>query len=237
MLMKKLTKIIIAIIAIALISSVVYFVFAGDKGAIESTDSAKTEDQDGEQADTSEPEAPDTEPLTEEDIVPARIEEPIGETEETNMKGIVTIETNKGTMKFQLETEKAPKTSQNFIDLAQKGYYDSLVFHRVIKDFMIQGGDPNGDGTGGPGYSIEDEFHPDLGHDKAGILSMANSGPNTGGSQFFVTLAATSWLDNKHAVFGHVIEGEDVLMAIGSVEVGPMDRPLEPIVMEKVTVE
>lgn len=153
------------------------------------------------------------------------------------MKGIATIETNMGTMKFQLEMEKAPKTSENFINLSQKGFYDGLIFHRVIKDFMIQGGCPEGTGMGGPGYKIKDEFHPDLKHDRIGILSMANSGPNTGGSQFFITLEETPWLDRKHAVFGHIIEGEDVLKEIGSVPTGTADRPLEDVVIEKITIE
>ncbi|PKM92110.1 MAG: peptidylprolyl isomerase, partial [Euryarchaeota archaeon HGW-Euryarchaeota-1] len=125
-----------------------------------------------------------------------------------------TIETNKGTIKIELFTDKAPKTTQNFIDLANKGFYDGVIFHRVIPGFMIQGGDPTGTGTGGPGYKINDEFHPDLKHDKKGILSMANAGPNTGGSQFFITLAPTPWLDGKHAVFGQVIEGMDVVEKI-----------------------
>jgi len=153
------------------------------------------------------------------------------------MKGIVTMETSMGTMKFQLEMEKAPETSQNFIDLAEDGFYDGLIFHRVIDGFMIQGGCPKGDGTGGPGYEIDDEFHEDLKHDKVGILSMANHGPDTGGSQFFITLDETPWLDGKHAVFGHLIEGEEVLEAIGSVETDSRDKPIEDVVMEKVEVD
>lgn len=154
-----------------------------------------------------------------------------------NMKGIATIETSMGDMKFQLEMEKAPKTSENFINLSEKGFYDGLIFHRVIKDFMIQSGCPEGTGRGGPGYTIDDEFHPDLKHDKMGILSMANAGPNTGGSQFFITLNATPWLDGKHAVFGHILEGEEVLKKIGSVETGSMDRPVEEVKIKKITIE
>lgn len=154
----------------------------------------------------------------------------------SNMKTAV-IETNMGTMEIELFTEKAPITTKNFIDLANKGFYDNLIFHRVIKDFMIQGGDPKGTGVGGPGYTIKDEFHKDLKHDSAGILSMANAGPNTGGSQFFITLAATSWLDNKHAVFGKVIKGTDVLQKIGSVKVGANDRPIEKVVIKKITIK
>ena len=155
----------------------------------------------------------------------------------SQMKGIATMKTNMGTMKFQLETEKAPITSENFINLSKKGFYDGLIFHRVIADFMIQGGDPEGNGRGGPGYAIKDEFSPDLTHYKAGILSMANSGPNTGGSQFFITLIPTPWLDNKHSVFGRIIEGEDVLEAIGSVATDANDKPLQSVVIESVTIE
>jgi peptidyl-prolyl cis-trans isomerase A (cyclophilin A) len=148
-----------------------------------------------------------------------------------------TIETNHGVMKIELFTEKAPITTKNFIDLAKKEFYDGLIFHRVIKDFMLQGGDPDGRGTGGPGYSIKDEFHPDLRHDKPGILSMANSGPDTGGSQFFITLVPTPWLDDKHAVFGQVVEGLDVLSEIGNIETGAQDKPVEDVVIKKIVIE
>ena len=124
------------------------------------------------------------------------------------------FETNKGTFDIELFTDKAPITTQNFIDLTNKEFYNGLIFHRVIDGFMIQGGDPEGRGSGGPGYTIEDEFHPDLKHDSEGILSMANAGPNTGGSQFFITLAPTPWLDGKHAVFGKVREGMNVVESI-----------------------
>ncbi|HUE77902.1 MAG TPA: peptidylprolyl isomerase [Longimicrobiales bacterium] len=147
-----------------------------------------------------------------------------------------TVETNYGPLKVELFQDRAPKTTANFIELAEKGFYDGVVFHRIIEDFMIQGGDPTGTGRGGPGHTIDDEFHPELRHDEAGILSMANAGPNTGGSQFFITLAATSWLDGKHAVFGKVVEGMDVVRAIGAVETGPGDRPKEEVRMEKVTI-
>ncbi len=150
---------------------------------------------------------------------------------------IATIETNHGTIKAELFDERAPTTAGNFADLAEKGFYDGVVFHRVIKDFMIQGGDPTGTGRGGPGYTIPDEFHPELKHDAPGMLSMANAGPGTGGSQFFITLAATPWLDGKHAVFGRVIEGMDVVREIGSTDTDRSDRPRNEVVMEKVTVE
>ena len=146
------------------------------------------------------------------------------------------FDTTLGTFKVELFEDKAPVTTGNFIKLAQEGFYNGLFFHRVIDGFMIQGGCPNGDGTGGPGYMIQDEFHPDLKHDSEGILSMANAGPDTGGSQFFITLAATSWLDGKHSVFGKVTEGMDVVRAIGKVETGPMDRPLEPVIINSVKI-
>ena len=122
--------------------------------------------------------------------------------------------TEKGLVKARLFAREAPETVNNFVFLAQEGYFDGTTFHRVIKDFMAQAGDPTGTGTGGPGYRIEDEFHPDLKHDKPGILSMANAGPNTGGSQFFITHGPTPWLDGRHAVFGEVVEGMDVVYAL-----------------------
>jgi cyclophilin family peptidyl-prolyl cis-trans isomerase len=150
---------------------------------------------------------------------------------------VARMETNKGVIRIELFEDKAPITTKNFIDLATKGFYDGVIFHRVIDGFMIQGGDPTGTGRGGPGYKIPDEFHPDLKHDGAGILSMANAGPNTGGSQFFITLGPTPHLNNRHAVFGKVIEGLDVVKAIGKVSTNAADRPLEDVVMKKVTIE
>jgi cyclophilin family peptidyl-prolyl cis-trans isomerase len=147
-----------------------------------------------------------------------------------------TFETSKGTFIAELFEDRAPVTTANFIDLADHGFYDGLIFHRVIPGFMLQGGDPTGTGRGGPGHKIKDEFHPELRHDSAGVLSMANAGPNTGGSQFFVTLASTPWLDNKHAVFGKVTSGMDVVLAIGDVKTGPGDRPVDDVVMDKVTI-
>ncbi|MFA6850229.1 MAG: peptidylprolyl isomerase [Selenomonadaceae bacterium] len=150
---------------------------------------------------------------------------------------IAIFETNKGKFEVELFEDKAPNTTKNFIDLVDKGFYDGLIFHRVIDGFMIQGGDPNGTGTGGPGYTIKDEFNKDLKHDSEGILSMANAGPNTGGSQFFITLAATPWLDGHHAVFGKVIKGMDIVKAIGKVECDFQDKPLEDVVIQKITIE
>ena len=127
---------------------------------------------------------------------------------------VATFETSKGTIKIQLHDDKTPKTVENFEKLVGQGFYDGLKFHRVIADFMIQGGCPQGTGMGGPGYKFADEFHADLKHDGPGVLSMANSGPNTNGSQFFITHVATPHLDGKHSVFGNVIEGQDVVNAI-----------------------
>jgi peptidyl-prolyl cis-trans isomerase A (cyclophilin A) len=146
------------------------------------------------------------------------------------------FKTSKGDFKLELFEDKAPITTGNFIKLAEDGYYNGLIFHRIIDGFMIQGGCPQGSGRGGPGYTIQDEFHPELKHSGPGILSMANAGPNTGGSQFFITLAATAWLDGRHAVFGQVVEGMDVVSSIGSVPTGAQDRPREDVVVETLTI-
>jgi peptidyl-prolyl cis-trans isomerase A (cyclophilin A) len=161
--------------------------------------------------------------------------------------------TSEGKFTIQLYDQDAPKTVENFVGLATGAkewtdprtgrkssapYYNGTVFHRVIDGFMIQGGDPLGQGTGGPGYKFADEFHPKRHHDKAGVLSMANSGPNTNGGQFFITLAPTPWLDNKHSVFGEVTEGMDVVKKIGGTATSkPGDRPVKPITLESVTIE
>jgi len=146
------------------------------------------------------------------------------------------FKTSMGDIRIELFEDNAPITTANFIKLAESGYYNNLIFHRVIDNFMIQGGCPNGTGTGGPGYRIKDEFHPNLKHDGPGILSMANAGPNTGGSQFFITLVATDWLDGRHAVFGKVVDGMDVVSSIGKVHTGPQDRPLDDVTIEEVTI-
>ncbi|MBI3307369.1 MAG: peptidylprolyl isomerase [Candidatus Omnitrophica bacterium] len=148
----------------------------------------------------------------------------------------IRIETNLGNIDAELYSKDAPKTVENFVTLAKKGFYDGIIFHRVIPNFMIQTGDPTGTGMGGPGYKFADEFSPKLRHDQEGILSMANSGPNTNGSQFFITDAATPWLDGKHSVFGRVTSGMDVVKAIARVPRNPNDKPLQPVQMIKVSV-
>jgi len=161
--------------------------------------------------------------------------------------------TSEGNFSIQLFDDLAPKTVENFTALAEgtrewtdprtgkkttTPYYNGTIFHRVIEGFMIQGGDPLGQGTGGPGYKFADEFHPKAKHTKAGVLSMANAGPNTNGGQFFITLDATPWLDNKHSVFGEVVSGMDVVKKIGSTQTTkPGDRPVKPITVQSVTIE
>jgi len=145
------------------------------------------------------------------------------------------METEKGTMVIELFADKAPKTVNNFVFLAREGFYDGLIFHRVIQDFMAQGGDPTGKGIGGPGYKFDDEFHPNLKHDKPGILSMANAGQNTNGSQFFITHVPTPHLNNKHSVFGQVTEGMDVLMSIPPRD--PMNASAPAVKIIRVTIE
>jgi cyclophilin family peptidyl-prolyl cis-trans isomerase len=147
------------------------------------------------------------------------------------------FETSLGNFTIQLFEEQAPKTVDNFVKLAEKDFYNGVIFHRVIDGFMIQGGDPTGTGRGGPGYKFADEFHPQLRHTSEGILSMANAGPNTNGSQFFITLAPTPHLDNRHAVFGKVVEGLDIVKKIGKTPTGAMDRPVTDVVMKTVKIE
>jgi peptidyl-prolyl cis-trans isomerase A (cyclophilin A) len=162
------------------------------------------------------------------------------------------FETSQGNIVARLLEKEAPKTVANFIGLAEgtkefsdektgkklkKNYYDGLAFHRVIPKFMIQGGCPEGTGRGGPGYKFADEFHPSLNHSKAGKLSMANAGPGTNGSQFFITVAVTPWLDNKHTIFGEVVEGQDVADKISNVARDSSDRPKTPVVLQKVRID
>src|SRR5215467_3009676 len=147
------------------------------------------------------------------------------------------FETSMGNFTIELFEQQVPKTVANFVQLAEKNFYDGVVFHRVIDGFMIQGGDPTGTGRGGPGYQFADEFHPQLKHNAAGTLSMANAGPNTNGSQFFITLAPTPHLDSRHAVFGKVVEGMDVVKKIGKTPTARGDRPLTDVVMKTVKIE
>jgi peptidyl-prolyl cis-trans isomerase A (cyclophilin A) len=152
------------------------------------------------------------------------------------------FDTTEGNFKVKLYADKAPKTVENFVSLAEgtktgKPFYDGTVFHRVIPDFMVQAGDPEGTGRGGPGYKFADEFHPSLKHTKPGILSMANAGPNTNGSQFFITVAATGWLDNKHTVFGEVTEGYPVVEKISKLPRGAQDRPVKEVRINSVKIE
>jgi len=171
----------------------------------------------------------EVEPVTEKEVEEEKVEE-------VKMNTRIKMETNMGMMIIELFEDKAPKTTENFKTLVEKGFYDGLKFHRVIRGFMIRGGDPEGTGAGGPGYMIDDEFGPGLKHDKKGILSMANAGPNTGGSQFFITLAPTPHLNGMHAIFGEVVEGIGVLEKIGQVDTAPGDRPRQDVVMTKVSV-
>jgi cyclophilin family peptidyl-prolyl cis-trans isomerase len=154
---------------------------------------------------------------------------------------VANINTSMGSIEIQLQPNEAPKTVENFVGLAKNGYYDGIIFHRIIDDFMIQGGDPTGTGRGGEsffGKPFEDEFNENLSHSGPGILSMANAGPNTNGSQFFITLISTPWLDGKHSVFGKVINGMDVVEKIGKVDTSkPFDKPIKDVVMNKVTIE
>ncbi len=143
---------------------------------------------------------------------------------------IAVLETSQGIIEIKLFYDITPKTCENFISLIEKGYYDGIIFHRVIKNFMIQGGDPTGTGSGGNsiwGEPFEDEVTPGVKFDKVGLLAMANSGPNTNGSQFFITTAVTSWLNMKHTIFGEVVSGYDVVSKIENVEVGPGSKPIE----------
>jgi len=148
----------------------------------------------------------------------------------------VDFKTNMGEFTIELFNDKAPITTGNFMKLVNDGFYNDLIFHRVIPKFMVQCGCPHGTGRGGPGYNIKDEFHPDLKHSEKGILSMANAGPNTGGSQFFITVAETPWLDNHHAIFGKVIKGYEVVEKISLVKTGRNDKPANDVILQSVTI-
>jgi peptidyl-prolyl cis-trans isomerase A (cyclophilin A) len=174
-----------------------------------------------------------------------------GETQEKKGPVFATLKTSQGDIVVQLFEDKAPKTVANFVALAtgakewtdpktrekvKRPLYNGTVFHRVIPGFMIQGGDPLGNGTGGPGYRFEDEFHPELKHSKPGILSMANAGPNSNGSQFFITNKATPWLDGKHSVFGEVVKGQNIVDDIATVSRDPRDRPIKDVIIQEVII-
>ena len=150
-------------------------------------------------------------------------------------KYTATLSTDKGDIVMELFADKTPRTVNNFVFLAREGFYDGTIFHRVIADFMAQGGDPTGTGTGGPGYKFADEFHPSLKHSKPGIFSMANAGPGTNGSQFFITHVPTPWLDGKHSIFGQVISGMDVLLSIPARD--PMRTTSPSVKLNKVTIQ
>jgi peptidyl-prolyl cis-trans isomerase A (cyclophilin A) len=181
----------------------------------------------------------------------ARAARPIAQKESALPEVYARFVTSEGPFTVRLFDQEAPKTVANFVELAEgtkewtdprtnkkvtQPYYDGIIFHRIIDGFMIQGGDPLGQGTGGPGYKFADEFHPSLRHGKAGILSMANSGPNTNGGQFFITLGPTPHLDNRHSVFGHIVVGVDVIKKIANVAKGPQDRPAQDQLLEKVEI-
>lgn len=151
-----------------------------------------------------------------------------------NKKYSAVMHTDKGDITIQLYADKTPRTVNNFVFLAREGFYDGTIFHRVINDFMAQGGDPTGTGTGGPGYRFADEFDPKLRHSQPGVLSMANAGPNTNGSQFFLTHVATPWLDGKHSVFGQVTQGLDVLLSIPARD--PQQRNAPAVKLNSVTI-
>lgn len=159
----------------------------------------------------------------------------LSEAERVGKKAV--FETNKGSFTITLFGDKAPKTVSNFIFLAKDNFYNDLGFHRIIAGFMIQGGDPDGNGTGGPGYQFEDEFDASLTFSKPGILAMANSGANTNGSQFFITVAPTPHLNNKHTIFGEVTTGMDIVMQISQVAVDQNDKPSEDVVIKKITIQ
>jgi cyclophilin family peptidyl-prolyl cis-trans isomerase len=169
--------------------------------------------------------------------MPKQYPSPPQMTIDANKKYSATFNTSRGEIVCELFAKEAPKTVNNFVFLARDKFYDGTKFHRVLANFMIQGGDPEGTGRGGPGYKFDDEFHPTLKHSKPGLLSMANAGPNTNGSQFFVTVAATPWLDNRHSIFGEVTEGFEVAKKISEVPRNAQDRPHKEVRLNSVKIE
>lgn len=154
-----------------------------------------------------------------------------------NFRYVATIMTNQGSIEIELFPKEAPKTVNNFVTLSRNGFYNEVIFHRVIPNFMIQGGDPTGTGTGGPGYTFEDEFHAGLRFDQPGLLAMANSGPNTNGSQFFITTVPTPHLTGAHTIFGRVLEGQDVVEAISRVPTSGGDRPIQDVKIQSIQID
>lgn len=206
-------------------------------GCGEKKETAKTDDKTTQKTETKTNQQTNTQTTEKKDTAMTKTETTEKEeSTKTSDGSFVKMETTMGTIKIKLYTDKAPITTGNFKKLVNQGFYNGLIFHRVIDGFMIQGGDPTGTGAGGSKETIKDEFGEGLKHSKAGILSMANRGPNTGTSQFFITLDATPWLDGKHAIFGEVVEGMDVVKKIGKVKTGQADKPVEEIKMIKVTV-
>lgn len=176
-------------------------------------------------------------PTTEGETNIKQYSQPPPMTIEVDKRYVATINTNQGAIVIELFPKEAPTTVNNFVFLAKDGFYDGVIFHRVMKGFMIQGGDPVGTGTGGPGYKFEDEFVPSLVFDRPGILAMANSGANTNGSQFFITVVPTPHLNGRHTIFGRVLEGQDVADAISLVATGAQDRPVQAVVIESIEIE
>lgn len=202
----------------------------------DSTESSSTSVEKGKvpEAAAQKPAVPATEPASaKKESVP--MTDPVSKKYDT-ANPVVKIETTMGDIVVELFPKEAPKTVENFLTLVKKGFYDGIIFHRVIPNFMIQTGDPTGTGTGGPGYKFADEFSKNLRHDRPGRLSMANAGPNTNGSQFFITHVPTPHLDDRHSIFGQVIEGQDVVIKIGNAPRGRADRPNDPIKMASVRV-
>ena len=156
---------------------------------------------------------------------------------QTDNRYVATLNTNHGAIVIELFPEEAPKTVNNFVFLSREGFYDGVIFHRTMENFMIQGGDPTGTGTGGPGYRFEDEFVSSLVFDSPGILAMANAGPNTNGSQFFITTVPTSHLDGKHTIFGRVLEGQEVADAISKVRTAARNKPMRNVVIESIEIQ
>lgn len=231
-------NIVLSIVVIILAVSGGYFLFSGDKKNVEEIPIVQNVVNN----------ITTTTPVFEDGTLPESATSSININEPASAKGssvakksnMITLETNYGKIVFETYNSDAPKTVENFVTLANKGFYNGLTFHRVIKGFMIQGGDPNGNGTGGPGYQFDDELNPNTASYKAGykkgVVAMANSGPNTNGSQFFI-MTADYPLPNAYTIFGKVVSGQDVVDTIANVQTGTNDKPATPVVMKKVSVD